>query len=63
MRHDSTTDTSPGDSDQAFEERIRRALATPPISNEEISRRSKLGGKAEALPRRRSLEKDQNKPC
>jgi len=28
-------------SDKEFEQRIRRALKTPPISNEEIERRSK----------------------
>jgi hypothetical protein len=28
-------------SDDQFEQRIRRALKTPPISNEEIERRSK----------------------
>jgi hypothetical protein len=28
-------------SDEEFEQRIRRALRTPPISNEEIERRSK----------------------
>jgi hypothetical protein len=34
------------DAEQQFEERIRRALATPPISNEEIERRSKEARKA-----------------
>jgi len=28
-------------SDEEFEQRIRRALKTPPISNEEVERRSK----------------------
>jgi len=29
------------DAEQRFDDMIRRALATPPISNEEIERRSK----------------------
>lgn len=32
---------APQSSDENFEQRIRRALKTPPISNEEIERRSK----------------------
>jgi hypothetical protein len=31
----------PQRSEEEFERRLRRALATPPISNEEIERRSK----------------------
>jgi hypothetical protein len=33
-------------SDQEFEQRVRRALKTPPISNEEIERRSKKARKS-----------------
>jgi hypothetical protein len=32
--------------DREFEQRLRRALKTPPISNEEIERRSKLSKRA-----------------
>jgi hypothetical protein len=32
--------------DQEFEQRIRRALKTPPISNEEIERRSRESQRA-----------------
>jgi hypothetical protein len=32
---------TPQSDQQLFEERLRRALKTPPISNEEIERRSK----------------------
>jgi hypothetical protein len=38
MAHENTSQSEP---EQRFEERIRRALATPPIGNEEILRRSK----------------------
>jgi hypothetical protein len=35
------SDPQRGEAEQRFEERIRRALATPPLSNEEIVKRSK----------------------
>ena len=38
-------------SDEEFEQRVRRALASKPISNEEITRRSK-GGDPKAAPSR-----------
>jgi hypothetical protein len=36
-----TLNAPQSEAEQQFQERIRRALATPPISNKEIERRSK----------------------
>lgn len=36
-----TDEFSPEEADQRFDEALRRALSTPPISNEDIVKRSK----------------------
>ena len=41
MHHDSTKDIPPQSADKRRDELLRQALATPPISNEDILKRSK----------------------